>query len=87
MGHDILVANRSFVCEIDGVEQQIHAGKTRVHRDHAVYRTNPDAFSPLTVHFGVEDASATPGEGRDASTSTTPAGSRRTRGGKVSDEA
>lgn len=64
MAETILVANESFSCEIDGEYYTVQGNVTRVRQGHPLTEANPEKFNPITVHYDVEDASATPGRKR-----------------------
>lgn len=63
---DILVANTSFSCEINGVPQIITAKRTRVRKGHPIALRNPEYFDEVEerVDFDVETATKKPGEKR-----------------------
>lgn len=60
----MFIATESFATEVDGVQQSIVAGTTRVWEGHELLKRFPDWFKPITAHFGVEQATAAPGEAR-----------------------
>lgn len=64
----IYVANTSFICDIDGVQETIHKGSTRVRGGHALLRAHPEYFDPadMGIQFEVEQMTAAPGEKRGA---------------------
>jgi hypothetical protein len=68
MKSDIYVATESFSIPIDGVVQQIHKGLTRVREGHPLLKAAPDYFAPIdtSVHYEMEQATAAPGEKRNA---------------------
>ncbi len=62
------VATDTFVCEIDGVQEWVRAGKTRVAAGHVLLERYAGAFEPADDHAlpEVEQATAAPGERRGA---------------------
>jgi hypothetical protein len=65
----IYVANTSFICDLDGVQETIHKGSTRVRGGHPLLRAHPEYFdrADVGVQFEVvEQATAAPGEKRGA---------------------
>lgn len=66
----IYVATETFVCEIDGQQEVIRGGMTRVRGGHALLRAYPQYFqrTDTGVHFEVEQMTAAPGEKRGAPT-------------------
>jgi hypothetical protein len=60
----MFIATESFATKVDGVDQSIVAGSTRVWEGHDLLRRFPQWFKPIDAHFGVEQATAGPGEVR-----------------------
>lgn len=60
---EFFVAISSGVARVDGKREVYHAGTTIVHRDSALYRSNPKLFKPVE-RPGVEQMTAAPGESR-----------------------
>lgn len=66
MAPSVFVATQSFAVEINGAQEMIQQGITRVAAGHELLDVFPDRFKPVDdgVHFGVEQATAAPGEQR-----------------------
>lgn len=64
----VFIATRSFAVEIDGRVVMVKQDKTRVAGDHELVRAFPERFQQAedSVNFGVEQATAAPGEKRGA---------------------
>jgi hypothetical protein len=63
---DILVANKTFTV-IDGKARHLfRKGKTRIHAGHPYVKGREADFDPIDVEYGIEQATAAPGEGRNA---------------------
>lgn len=64
----IYVANTTFVCDIDGLQEVIRAGTTRVRGGHPLLARYAGYFDPVDagVHYEVEQMTAAPGEKRGA---------------------
>ncbi len=64
----VFVATQSFAVELHGEPIVIQQGITRVAAGHELIEMCPDRFEPAedTVHFGIEQATAAPGEKRNA---------------------
>ncbi len=61
------VATETFVCEIDGRQEWVRAGVTRVTEDHPLCAAYAASFRATeAVVPGVEQATAAPGEKRGA---------------------
>jgi hypothetical protein len=60
----MFIATESFATKVDGVDQSIVAGSTRVWEGHELIERFPNWFKPITAHYGVEQATAAPGEVR-----------------------
>ena len=64
-GRTIYVANESFATDIDGVPQSFNRDHTRVSAEwldaHPQIR---HLFTPISVHYDIEAATADPGEAR-----------------------
>lgn len=62
------VAKTDFVCDLDGVQEFIRAGQTRVRAGHRLLERYAECFEPadVGVEFDVEQATAAPGERRGA---------------------
>jgi hypothetical protein len=69
---DIFVARESFTCEVDGQDEHITRGITRVRAGHPILKGREDLFEPLKVQYDIERATAAPGEKRQG-----PAGKAR----------
>jgi hypothetical protein len=64
-GEEILVANRDFVCVVNGQGVAFRAGHTRVRRDHEAVRGREHLFDPAGGWFDeVEEATDEPGRRR-----------------------
>jgi len=62
--NDVYVANQSFSCKLDGQEVIVNRGKTRVRHGHPLLKGREHLFSPIGVHYDVEQATQAPGEKR-----------------------
>jgi hypothetical protein len=60
----MFIATESFATKVDGVDQSIVAGTTRVWEGHELLARFPEWFKPIKAHYGVEAATAAPGEVR-----------------------
>jgi hypothetical protein len=60
----MFIATESFATKVDGVDQSIVAGTTRVWEGHELLERFPNWFKPIDAHYGVEAATAAPGEVR-----------------------
>ena len=62
--NDVYVAKESFACRLDGKRVIVNRGKTRVRHGHPLLKGREHLFSPIGVHYDVEQATAAPGEVR-----------------------
>jgi hypothetical protein len=63
----VYVATESFTTAISGEDEAIQRGKTRVSEDHPLVAAFPEYFkAEVGANYGVEQASAAPGEQRNA---------------------
>lgn len=62
----VWVARETFVCSLDGVQEVVHAGVTRVREGHRMLEAYRSYFEPVDtgVHYEVEQATSGPGEKR-----------------------
>lgn len=62
----VFIATQTFTCDVAGEPQFIRAGETRVAGGHELLKRYAGYFKPVEegVHFGVETATAAPGEKR-----------------------
>lgn len=69
----VWVATESAVCLLDGQQEVIHAGVTRVREGHPLLDAYRGYFEPADtgVHYEVEQATAAPGEKRGDPLGTT----------------
>ena len=65
-GEDVYVAKDSFVTEFNGQEVRIHKGVDRVAAGHPILVGREHLFERAGLRFGVEQATAAPGEQREA---------------------
>lgn len=65
MSAKIYVATESFVVMVDGKQETIKAGKTRVREGHPLLKGRERYFRELEVQYEVEQATAAPGEKRN----------------------
>jgi len=70
---DIYVATSSFVVDLDGRRYVAHKGRTTIEAGHPLLEARPGSFRPQVADIrlpgnagGVEQATAAPGERRDA---------------------
>ena len=63
---DVLIASKSFSCDLEGIPTSVTEGVTRVRANHPLAVQNPEYFKPVDegVHFDVEETVAVPGEKR-----------------------
>ncbi len=63
----VLEAKESFVTDINGDIYHVVAGATRLRADHVLNKRYPQHFRPIEegLTYGLEDASAAPGEVRN----------------------
>ena len=67
----IYVATRTFVTTLDGKRVMVNRGKTRVRHGHPLLKGREHLFSPIGVHYDVEQATKAPGEKRPIRKKTT----------------
>lgn len=62
----VYVATVDFMCDIDGQQEVVYAGRTRVRAGHKLLERYAENFQPVDtgVHYEVEQATASPGEKR-----------------------
>lgn len=63
---DVYVAKDSFITEFNGEVIRIHKGVDRVAAGHPILIGREHLFEKAGLRFGVEQATAAPGERRDA---------------------
>lgn len=76
MAAEIVVANTTAIMSYEGRTLALRRGVTTARADHPIVQEHPEMFSPLPVHFEVEEAEQAPA--KTTETTTAAPGEKRT---------
>lgn len=60
----LMIAKESYVTTVNGVEETVIAGVTRVREGHQIMAGREDLFEPAPADYEIEEATAAPGRKR-----------------------